>query len=54
MAFQRQADGLVVGDHLLRQRHLRQGLRILVGLLARDRRLEQRQRYIVWQPSHRP
>ena len=54
MALQRQPDGLVIGDHLLRQRHLRQRPCVLVGLLARDGDLEQRQRHVVGQPPHRP
>ncbi len=54
VALQRQPDGLVIGDHLLRQRHLGQRLCVLVGLLARDRGLEQRQRHVVGQPPHRP
>ena len=37
MPLQRQLrDGLVIGDHLLRQRHQRQRPCVLVGLLARD------------------
>ena len=54
VALQRQPHGLVIGDHLLRQRHLRQRLCVLVGLLAGDRGLKQRQRHVVGQPPHRP
>ena len=54
MALQRQPDGLIVGHHLLRQRHQRQGLRLLVRLLARGGDFEQRQRHVIGQPPHRP
>ena len=54
MALQRQPDGLVIGDHLFRQRHLRQRFCILVRLLARGGGLEQRQRHVIGQSPHRP
>ena len=54
MALQRQPDGLIIGDHLLRQRHQRQRSDILVRLLARRRNLEQRQRHVIRQAAHRP
>ena len=54
MALQRQPDGLVIGDHLLRQRHHGQRRGVFVGLLARGGDFEQRQRHVVRQSAHRP
>ena len=54
VALQRQPDGLIIGDHLLRQRHQRQRPGILVRLLARRGNLEQRQRHVIRQAAHRP